>query len=101
MLEPDTVRGIPLDMDQYTRLFGTARIPTDVSHHFSLLSIVSSHAMSSAVAGWKLMGTQGTLLFSDAVNFVRCLMKDVTILGIDDGVCQIGLMSLIWIIVPY
>ena len=31
MLEPDTVRGIPLDMDQYTRLFGTARVPTDVS----------------------------------------------------------------------
>lgn len=30
MLEPDTVRGTPLDMDQYTRLFGTARIPTEV-----------------------------------------------------------------------
>lgn len=30
MLEPDNVRGIPLDMDQYTRLFGTARIPTQV-----------------------------------------------------------------------
>ena len=29
VLEPDHVRGIPLDMDQYTRLFGTARIPTD------------------------------------------------------------------------
>ncbi|KAK7035989.1 carn-acyltransf domain-containing protein [Favolaschia claudopus] len=29
MLEPDNVRGIPLDMDQYTRLFGTARIPTE------------------------------------------------------------------------
>ncbi|KAF8650062.1 hypothetical protein AX16_005426 [Volvariella volvacea WC 439] len=28
ILEPDTVRGIPLDMDQYTRLFGTSRIPT-------------------------------------------------------------------------
>lgn len=29
LLEPDTVRGIPLDMDQYSRLFGTSRIPTD------------------------------------------------------------------------
>ncbi|KAI0784638.1 acyltransferase ChoActase/COT/CPT [Abortiporus biennis] len=29
MLEPDSARGIPLDMDQYTRLFGTARIPTE------------------------------------------------------------------------
>ncbi|KAL1742182.1 acyltransferase ChoActase/COT/CPT [Schizophyllum fasciatum] len=30
ILEPDTIRGkIPLDMDQYTRLFGTARIPTE------------------------------------------------------------------------
>lgn len=31
LLEPDTVRGTPLCMDQYTRLFGTARIPTQVS----------------------------------------------------------------------
>lgn len=30
LLEPDTVRGTPLDMDQYSRLFGTSRIPTDV-----------------------------------------------------------------------
>ena len=30
MLEPDAMRGTPLDMDQYTRLFGTARIPTEV-----------------------------------------------------------------------
>ncbi|KAA1478333.1 carnitine acetyl transferase [Dentipellis sp. KUC8613] len=28
ILGPDTLRGTPLDMDQYTRLFGTARIPT-------------------------------------------------------------------------
>ncbi|KAF8548270.1 acyltransferase ChoActase/COT/CPT [Imleria badia] len=28
LLNPDNVRGRPLDMDQYTRLFGTARIPT-------------------------------------------------------------------------
>ncbi|KAF6758607.1 carnitine acetyl transferase [Ephemerocybe angulata] len=28
LLEPDSMRGIPLDMDQYSRLFGTARIPT-------------------------------------------------------------------------
>jgi carnitine O-acetyltransferase len=30
ILEPDNIRGTPLDMDQYTRLFGTARIPTEV-----------------------------------------------------------------------
>jgi carnitine O-acetyltransferase len=30
LLEPDSVRGTPLDMDQYTRLFGVARIPTEV-----------------------------------------------------------------------
>ena len=29
ILDPDTVRGTPLDMDQYKQLFGTARIPTD------------------------------------------------------------------------
>lgn len=27
-LEPDNMRGTPLDMYQYSRLFGTARIPT-------------------------------------------------------------------------
>lgn len=32
-LEPDTVRGTPLDMEQYLRLFGTARIPTQVCTH--------------------------------------------------------------------
>ncbi|KAI1095435.1 choline/Carnitine O-acyltransferase [Rostrohypoxylon terebratum] len=28
-LPPDTVKGAPLDMYQYSRLFGTARVPTD------------------------------------------------------------------------
>ncbi|GHJ84737.1 hypothetical protein NliqN6_1139 [Naganishia liquefaciens] len=28
LLEPDTVRGVPLDMSQYRRLFGTSRVPT-------------------------------------------------------------------------
>ena len=30
LLEPDVVRGTPLDMDHYSSLFGTSRIPTDV-----------------------------------------------------------------------
>jgi hypothetical protein len=30
-LRPDDVRGIPLDMSQYERLFGSCRVPTDVS----------------------------------------------------------------------
>ncbi|KAL4073165.1 acyltransferase ChoActase/COT/CPT [Scleroderma yunnanense] len=29
LLDPDSFRNRPLDMDQYTRLFGTARIPTE------------------------------------------------------------------------
>ncbi|ADV22807.1 carnitine O-acetyltransferase [Cryptococcus gattii E566] len=29
LLQPDAVRGIPLDMSQYERLFGTCRVPTD------------------------------------------------------------------------
>ncbi|KAI1388300.1 choline/Carnitine O-acyltransferase [Hypoxylon trugodes] len=28
-LPPDTVKGVPLDMYQYSRLFGTARVPTE------------------------------------------------------------------------
>lgn len=31
LLEPDTVRSTPLDMSQYRRLFGTSRVPTQVS----------------------------------------------------------------------
>jgi carnitine O-acetyltransferase len=31
ILEPDRIRGKPLDMDQYLRMFGSARIPTQVS----------------------------------------------------------------------
>ena len=30
-LSPDKMRGRPLDMDQYQRLFGTARVPTGAS----------------------------------------------------------------------
>jgi hypothetical protein len=30
-LKPDDVRGMPLDMSQYQRLFATCRVPTDVS----------------------------------------------------------------------
>ncbi|KAJ8093683.1 carnitine O-acetyltransferase yat1 [Marasmius tenuissimus] len=45
ILKPDSIRGVPLDMDQYTRLFGTARIPTKKgcrmevadSHHIVVL----------------------------------------------------------------
>ena len=33
-LQPDAVRGTPLDMSQYKRLFGTCRVPTDVSVGF-------------------------------------------------------------------
>ncbi|KAH8824225.1 acyltransferase ChoActase/COT/CPT [Flagelloscypha sp. PMI_526] len=33
LLSPDMVRSIPLDMDQYTRLFGTARVPTPRGCH--------------------------------------------------------------------
>ncbi|RXK42108.1 carnitine O-acetyltransferase [Tremella mesenterica] len=29
LLQPDSVRAIPLDMSQYERLFGTCRVPTD------------------------------------------------------------------------
>jgi carnitine O-acetyltransferase len=32
-LPPDTVRGTPLDMYQYSRLFGTARVPTENGCH--------------------------------------------------------------------
>jgi hypothetical protein len=33
-LQPDAIRGTALDMSQYNRLFGTCRVPTDVSSSF-------------------------------------------------------------------
>ncbi|KAE8249022.1 hypothetical protein A4X13_0g5372 [Tilletia indica] len=42
-LEPDNVRGTPLDMHQYTRLFGTARIPTANGCRLEGYSDESSH----------------------------------------------------------
>jgi carnitine O-acetyltransferase len=41
ILEPDKVRGKPLDMDQYSRLFGTARIPTQVLDFSQPVTIAS------------------------------------------------------------
>lgn len=42
LLAPDSVRGVPLDMDQYSRLFGAARIPTQRGCKM-VLSSNSSH----------------------------------------------------------
>ena len=48
LLEPDIVRGTPLDMDQYSRLFGTSRIPTDVSLESPFFPSDLSNFLSSA-----------------------------------------------------
>ena len=48
LLEPDIVRGTPLDMDQYSRLFGTSRIPTDVRLDSPLFITDLSKILSSA-----------------------------------------------------
>ncbi len=63
MLEPDAIRGVPLDMDQYTRLFGTARIPTEVrfSRRSRTIPLTTSHPTCREAAGWKLMKIQDTL----------------------------------------
>ncbi|CAE7114775.1 unnamed protein product [Rhizoctonia solani] len=45
ILEPDAVRTTNLDMDQYTRLFGTSRIPTQNGCRMS----VSSHSRHIAI----------------------------------------------------
>jgi hypothetical protein len=42
LLDPDAVRGRALDMDQYSRLFGTARIPTEVCLAKSHLNQIES-----------------------------------------------------------
>lgn len=48
LLEPDIVRGTPLDMDQYSRLFGTSRIPTDVRLEFPSFCLSNFQVLSSA-----------------------------------------------------
>lgn len=62
MLEPDAIRGTPLDMDQYTRLFGTARIPTEVrfSRRSRIMTLTTSHPTYREVAEWKLMMIRDT-----------------------------------------
>ncbi|KAL0572886.1 carnitine O-acetyltransferase yat1 [Marasmius crinis-equi] len=46
ILEPDSVRGVPLDMDQYTRLLGTARIPTKVSPSIAIQPLICSQQLT-------------------------------------------------------
>ena len=62
-------------MDQYTRLFGTARIPTEVSRDRSCIVV---HSQSSDVnpnhsegVGWKCTQIRGILSSFVGVNFVR------------------------------
>lgn len=57
LLDPDNVRGTPLDMDQYTRLFGTARIPTQacISQHYSYHQSIIEHTFNRMGAGWLQM----------------------------------------------
>lgn len=70
LLEPDTVRGTPLDMDQYSRLFGTSRIPTDVRLEPPFFTDLSNFLSSSVVAEWKFTQSQDISLFFDEANFV-------------------------------
>ena len=73
MLEPDAIRGVPLDMDQYTRLFGTARIPTEVcfSRASRTIPLTTSHPTCREDAEWKPMMIRDTLSSFAVVNFVR------------------------------
>ena len=57
MLEPDHMRGTPLDMDQYTRLFGTARIPTEVCYPHPPYAI-SFTSVRREDARWRRMETR-------------------------------------------
>lgn len=70
LLEPDIVRGTPLDMDQYSRLFGTSRIPTDVRIWTPLFTDLSNFNFFSVVAEWKFTQSQDILLFLDEANSV-------------------------------
>jgi carnitine O-acetyltransferase len=47
-LEPDVIRGTPLCMSQFSRLFGTARVPTDNGCYISPNEIPSRHIVVMA-----------------------------------------------------
>ena len=71
ILEPDTIRGkIPLDMDQYTRLFGTARIPTEVCQALNGC-VASLTPTSSAAARCKSTRNRDTSSWYGAASSVR------------------------------
>jgi carnitine O-acetyltransferase len=69
VLEPDNVRGIPLDMDQYTRLFGTSRIPTEVRSSHAAVTCSDDPSRKDVI--WHPTNTLGTSSSSDAANSVR------------------------------
>jgi carnitine O-acetyltransferase len=63
-LKPDGVRGTPLDMSQYDRLFGSCRVPTDVSPR------LEPSADGRKGAGWRFTRIVGMSLSSGKANFV-------------------------------
>ena len=80
LLEPDIVRGTPspFDMDQYSRLFGTSRIPADVRLDCLFLLLLS---FFSVVAEWKFTQNQDSdiSLFFDEANSVYSFPSGHTI----------------------
>jgi Choline/Carnitine o-acyltransferase len=69
LLVPDSVRGVPLDMDQYSRLFGAARIPTQVPvYSLVLVFAITDCQRPREGVRWYSHPTQDISLFCVVAN---------------------------------
>ena len=100
MLEPDSMRGVPLDMDQYTRLFGTARIPTEVRSRLGCPFLEGSQADALPIpreaAKWRCTRIRATSSSSGVDNFVSAPGSTLSVLGRGRGFDQDRRASLLF-----
>ncbi|WVQ83878.1 hypothetical protein IAT38_006022 [Cryptococcus sp. DSM 104549] len=79
LLQPDAIRGVPLDMSQYERLFGTCRVPTDTGCRMEV------HSKSRHIA----VVRRGQFYWFDCLDSKnRPLLTDREILHNLDAICK-------------
>jgi hypothetical protein len=99
ILEPDRIRGKPLDMDQYLRLFGSARIPTEASiqRAFSCYQFIAHQKIAFITAREAarcfLTQNRGMWSSSGGANFVGGFNPVFCCILSNRHFIQIGLMS--------
>ena len=76
ILDPDSIRGKALDMSQYKRLFGTARIPTEV-RPAPCNADPDINLSCSAAVGWSLQTPIISLSFDEGSSVRQIVQSDL------------------------